>query len=169
MEASYLAVIVAHELLHSINAWHHGEIDRQAKWRKGSDGILREFFDLGPSEGVEIRVLTEAGADQTDVYANAVGTTGGPVWIGRKQGQHSGFENCLMRYDNSNAYVSDADSKVRYSVREPVGHALCNTASGTGVNEPGRLPQARYGEASAGRGNCLQQLLVNDAVAAPRR
>ena len=74
-----------------------------------------------------------------------------------------------MRYDESNAYVSKNDPNLRYTVRETTGYQICRRESGTGVNEAGRTPESRYGDAAPGRGNCAGQVLVNDAVEPPKR
>jgi len=171
VEAGYEAVNVAHELMHTVNTWHHGESDYEVVWWASPDGKLREITTTSPAIGNEIRVLNEDGTDATaDVIINITGLVNGSLtWIGTKNGQHSGFENCVMRYDNSRTYIADADATIRYKVREPVGHASCSNPAGTGVNEPGRRPQSRYKEAAAGRGDCQHQLLVTDAVTAPQR
>jgi hypothetical protein len=75
-----------------------------------------------------------------------------------------------MRYDASDGYVSRSDEAVRYYVVEKSGSLLCDTDRGTGVNDAARTtPQPRYGDPDAGRGRCIRQILVNDAVKAPRR
>jgi hypothetical protein len=163
--ADYLASTLAHELLHAVNVYHHGDQDRRfVTWVRGGDGLLREFAPALPAEGVEIRVRLEDGADVTDLVNSGV-----KIWMGSKNGQHSGTENCVMRYDCSQTYIADSDPKLRYLVEEPVGTGLCTTPNGTGVNVPGRRPQPRYVEASATRGSCAKQVLVNDAVEPPRR
>lgn len=91
------------------------------------------------------------------------------VVLGEPHGLHSGPDTCVMRYDDATAYRSQADSKVRYIVEEAVGTGLCNGFVGTGVNDSGHQPQSRYGDARSGRGFCRSQILVNDAVTAPRR
>jgi hypothetical protein len=74
-----------------------------------------------------------------------------------------------MRYDNAQAYQSDADSSVRYTVGEIPGAHLCDTVTGVLVNQQGRSPQSRYGPAIPPRGACKRQILVNDAVPPPTR
>jgi hypothetical protein len=92
--------------------------------------------------------------------------------LGSKHGQHSGVEDCLMRYDIANTYVHKDRADGRYTIRgsETVGTALCGQATGTGVNQPERsTPQPRYFDAAGSRGNCRVQVVVNDAAPAPKR
>jgi hypothetical protein len=91
------------------------------------------------------------------------------IRLGEFQGQCSGVEECVMRYDNCTAYASRRTPGKRYWVDENWGNSRCATELGTGVNKQGRLPQDRYGPAADGRGKCKTQILVNDAVTAPRR
>lgn len=160
---SYFGAVVAHELMHSVNVYHHGEQDRKALWTR-EDGILSEELDGSMGLKREIKVFRESGEDITDRAST------GTRWLGSYSGQHSGAENCVMRYDNAQAYASSVVLRNRYaSFTEVVGVLLCNTSAGTGVNEEGRLPQSRYGPASPGRGACMNQILVNDKVNPPRR
>ena len=74
-----------------------------------------------------------------------------------------------MRYNAATGYIPVSDPKIRYRVVENIGDVLCVRARGTGVNDRDRQPQSRYGDASPGRGDCLHQIVVNDAVEAPKR
>ena len=114
--------------------------------------------------GRQIGVMVESGES-----AEAQVPPEKEMHIGAFKGHCSGVEECIMRYDNCTAYVYRALSSVRYWVSENWGNSLCATELGTGVNKQGRLPQDRYGPAADGRGKCKMQILVNDAVTAPRR
>lgn len=163
------ASTVAHELLHACCVWHHGESDiRKAQWRVGKNDLGLNCFEesVGGGPWQEVRLLHE---DNTPVR-----TGGGPPteepWIGRDQGQHSGYEDCIMKYDCSDGYISRADAAVRYFIkRELSGIGLCASGTGTGVNAAGHKPQSRYGDAAAGRGSCKKQICVNDALDSVKR
>ena len=51
---------------------------------------------------------------------------------------------------------------------ERIGMEICHTGAGTGINGPSHKPQSRYGNATAGEGNCFSQICPNDAIA-PRK
>jgi hypothetical protein len=163
--------LVAHELFHTVNVWHHGDIDRMGVlWRVMND---RLYEGGGAATGTQIQVRQEKpDADITgaviDLY-KALPNARRRMWIAVDQGQHSGDDQCVMRYANSNAYVLRADTTKRVDARDERGSALCTSSNGTGVNEDPRDPQSRYGNAGSGRGNCAHQIHVTDAVPAPSR
>jgi len=162
---SYQSATIAHELFHTVNVWHHGEIDQQVTWQLGPDGTVLEGGD-------SIQVYNEPDVNMTARLSAYLRTLDNPaidVTLGKPQGQHSGVENCVMRYDNATAYPRDGEAGGRFHVAENPGAALCDSAEGTGVNASSRSPQSRYGDAAVGRGYCKQQILVNDAISAPVR
>ena len=160
------ASTVAHEILHTLSVDHHGETDlKERKWMKAVDDmglfVIKEYqvakgIPFGP--GTEIRVMTE---DGRELGANSRSINlPMDVYVGAQGGQHSGHEDCLMRYSCADAYASGS---IRYLVDgEMTGIGLCRDAQGTGVNDPGRRPRPRYG--NAGSGNCHDQTCVNDAA-----
>jgi hypothetical protein len=93
--------------------------------------------------------------------------------MGRDQGQHSGFENCIMRYDDSRTFeYRDREGFRFWQFNEPLGKGLCTTGVGSGVNDENRKDehkQARYGPALSGRGDCLHQIHVTDVDTSPWR
>ncbi len=92
------------------------------------------------------------------------------ITIGVANDAHTGDDNCVMRYDDANAHFSKANpNAVYYTPPEGAGFGLCASGAGTGINGADWQPQPRYGDAASGRGNCAGQVLVNDAVPAPRR
>lgn len=163
---SYASSTVAHELLHTVNVYHHGEEDEAVFWSRDADGNLYEQktedqdgteVAVGPK--TKIRAFLESGEEVTTRVRL------GRRELGHQNGQHSGWENCVMRYDVANTYVADTNANDRYvGIEEVPGAALCDTTEGIGVNAPGRRPQSRYGPSAAGRGTCKRQILVNDAV-----
>lgn len=172
-DAAWLKSTVAHELGHSVNLWHHGEADDMVEWRIRYEGIYERKTGATRAEDDLVVVMDEAGDNQTEVWKNIIRNSEGGVltqWRGRDQGQHSGFDNCLMRYDCAEIYVYRSIPIWRVALfNEPVGHALCVKPDGSGVNDPNRDPIGRYGPAAQRRGDCLHQIHVNDAVEAPGR
>jgi len=164
---------VVHELLHCCNVWHHGESDEhgQVWWRANAVDGKTSIYEYADAEdvghtdrGQAVTVLDESTGKAflpTDEYWR----TAHYVWLGMHQGQHSGYEDCVMRYCCSDAYGSGL---VRYYLQwfgwEPVGQNICTSPAGTGVNAPDRKPKSRYGDADEEnrRGNCTDQICVND-------
>ncbi len=86
-------------------------------------------------------------------------------YVGKPQRQHSGNDQCIMRYFFANAYQSLANSSTYYlsaAGTESVGSSLCSSAAGTGVNATSHKPQSRYGNAAPNRGSCQNWVCVND-------
>lgn len=157
---SYVSAALAHELLHASNVYHHGEESNdvgKVRWTAGGEeGPVLE-------NGVPIRVLTEDGIELRPPLLPLPLN----VYIGGNQGTNSGVENCLMRYDNSQAYIAKSDRALRYFIYyESQGFGLCDRPQGSGVNDKDHVPQPRYGDADVNRGRngCKFQICVNDAM-----
>lgn len=153
------ARLIAHELMHACNVRHHGRGDvRQHEWIIDRD---QEGTIAFKEDGQIIRILNEGG---TSIVPRPVTNLVMTLWLGVPGGQHSGDEECVMRYGVADAYRSRNPSNVRYWIDgdEIGGTSLCNHSTGTGVNATGRTPQSRYGDAA--RGNCVHQVCVNDAM-----
>lgn len=167
----YYEPVAAHELLHACNVFHHGQVDRDELYWKAETvaGVtsLYEYTDKAdcghPEKGVQIKAYNE---DNGNIYVAASPFWATPIsiWQGAAAGQHSGNEDCVMRYDCSNAYYKGPNARycMIWTAKEPVGEALCTSAAGTGVNAPGRAPACRYGDAAADRGDCIDKFCVND-------
>lgn len=157
----YTTSTIAHEALHTVNVWHHGRGDKEVFWN-GGGGILFE-------NAVPITAFNESGSPITAAQANLFGIAGQTVTIGVDGGQHSGVEDCVMRYDNAYCYVSKTDALARYvpDAREVAGAQLCDGKDGVSTNAAGNRPQSRFG--SATNGQCKSQILVNDLITAPKR
>jgi hypothetical protein len=174
MDPHWIASTVAHELGHCVNLYHHGESDKRVLWGT-ADGKVFELAGQGAAPA-EIEVVNEEFSDLKPAAIAAIQSDGESkgkyivVELGRDQGQHSGAENCVMRYDSAQAYVYRAMANVRFwGFQELIGDGLCVSVNGNEINKSGRLPQSRYGPAAGGRGNCLHQLLVSDAATPPSR
>ncbi|MBI4585262.1 MAG: hypothetical protein HY717_14710 [Planctomycetes bacterium] len=158
------AAKIAHELLHCCGVKHHGLVDKwEVPWsaKMGPDGNPERDAsgrEIVLEDGSKpIRVIAENGRPVPLILPQT-------VYLGIKGGQHSGFEDCVMRYAVADAYISVSDASVRYWIAgdEMKGLYLCETPQGTGVNASGRKPQPRYGDATLGR--CKPQVCVNDAI-----
>jgi hypothetical protein len=162
-DVSYMASSLAHELFHACNVYHHGDLDYPSvSWMRMLSGAVIE------NGTTPVTLLDELGGDASVHLPELTATT---VNLGLMNDQHSGDDNCVMRYDNAHGYKPEAGPvDVRYyPPKESAGFGLCSQAEGTGINDPGHQPQPRYGNAASGRGNCAGQILVNDAVVAPSR
>ena len=164
-------------MAHTAGVYEHGAGDRQVQWLVWEDEngklAVHEMTLGGDGSGdpVTITVRREDGSIIPPSHKMFDVEGGLLLTLGVDQGQHSGAEACLMRYDTSWAYISDADPNMRYFVKdtEKRGATLCDSPAGTGVNALGRNPQSRYGGAAPGRGDCMHQICVNDAVSPPLR
>jgi len=91
--------------------------------------------------------------------------------VGAEHGQHSGNEQCPMRYTYAMVYKARGalarGDETYYLVpqkSEDIGVVICESDKGTGVNGPNHKPQSRYGDATFGVGKCKKQICVNDAL-----
>lgn len=171
---AYVRRMIAHELSHSADVYHHGDIDEgRLTWKVDSNGNITE-------NGVPIYVKNEGddpsilkttvslgklrfgqNVSQTDWWVgNNACTQTGPILM---NGQHSGSESSYMRYIAAEAYVPAGFPQVRFLTGgEVFGFALPSSPLGTGVNDPNRganapnhRPGPRYGDAYSGAPNQL--------------
>ncbi len=179
---------IAHELCHSVGVFHHGEDFRSViwwweqnpdkAWQLFEDGLTGDP-DMATDElqrsgkARRIRALREANGSELRA---GLAMPQGSAWDERlhgyklllmpKQGQCSGDTSCVMRYMDRQAWMSSADSALRY-IPDPAGWVprdlLCTSAEGTGVNALHHKPESRYGNAL--KGNCKGQIVVNDKYA----
>ncbi len=161
---------IAHELSHACGVVHHGEDDPgMVLWRRDTSvtpHVIREFaldddgnIDDG-DHGKIIRVSKEQGGALVDVPPDRkVFDHDLTLYLAAcRNGQHSGAEECYMRYDCASAYVNPkrADGRVKILDGEVSGWDLCDNKKGTGVNDRGRKPVSRYGDAE--KGDCKSQV-----------
>lgn len=188
--SEYFAVTLAHEMLHDCNVFHHGETDTTVGWELDTNPIpdeiieqnvrfnstTRQYDPTGPRRVIKVRNENDDSISPDEIFG--AGQTKKLVYLGLKNGLHSGHAECLMRYDIAMGYPSITEGNVRYlSWGEASGAEFCNTRNGTGVNDPNRNPQSRYGPAAiantagatADRGDCQHQLRVNDIGQEPDR
>lgn len=172
----------AHEMSHSSNLYHHGQSD-ETVWWVYEDNPVPQIVEVNGNNRMNIFVYREDGTEMTAAQffpANTPVGNGYEIQLGIEHGQHSGAEECLMRYWVADAYKSNSDPQIRYlSPGEIRGTILCNTTAGTGVNAPSHRPQSRYGSAATpanggpnirdNRGKCKDQLRINDLGPEPKR
>jgi hypothetical protein len=89
--------------------------------------------------------------------------------LGRPHGEHSGDQECLMRYYFAEFYPAIGKDHTYYKVTpgtERTGIDICHSRAGTGVNapKPPGLPQSRYSDAPGDGGDCFAQICPNDAI-----
>jgi hypothetical protein len=187
----YAVGSVPHELLHCCNVWHHGDRDPgHTYWHVERNEETGEY-EIYPADHVTFNVANKpatstrkAGVPRIKLFVEEIADqefippelrSEGPVrvWIAVPNGQHSGDENCEMRYMCADAYPEGASNEYVWVRSTDVNHRthICTTTQGHNVNAPDRLPRPRYYGADVGskRGNCAFQILVNDAVPTPHR
>jgi hypothetical protein len=112
-------------------------------------------------DGTPIRVVNEAGQDVSAQVSSfdANGELVTQVFV--KGGKASGDVSCIMRYDAAWATEDPARPNVRVLLAvdplrtgEMTGSRLCTLSAGLG--------NPRFGPAP--RGNCVRQIVVNDAA-----
>ncbi|MBM3759239.1 MAG: hypothetical protein FJW36_03220 [Acidobacteria bacterium] len=183
----YFDKLVAHELMHTVSVPHHGDRDYKISMHlkrtpsgkyvfrnQGTDNLYRlynesgvelsqafgeemelRFRDAGKGSWFDWAVTTEEGYKMSDLIVGAPG------------GQHSGQEDCLMRYEFAKAYEQkDRQDAYYFFADQSRGGTLCRRKEGSGVNEETRTPQSRHGAAT--HGNCSSRVCVNDRYGAKR-
>jgi len=171
-ERDNLVRVVAHELGHAVRIDHHGP--DQGPSSDQPDNSYKSEQVMAINNGTIIfshwRII-ENGLDTIDArlennrpYTDAFPDT---AYIGVWGAQHSGFEDCVMKYIVAFAYIPGPSTtgKIRYvtGINERTGMKLCETKDGTGVNDRNRPPRPRYGPAASGDyGNCKSRFCVND-------
>ena len=162
---------VAHELFHTVGVKHHGFGDGRTTWSVtlGPDGVpLRdaEGYLLITEGGDPVTVRLESGQryEPLDFLLPDLATGQPPtsltVVVGVTGGEHSGHENCVMRYSKAEAYLG-ADGVYYWTGDDrEKGAQICVTPRGTGINAPSRQPRSRFGDST--RDGCLNQIHVSD-------
>ncbi len=157
------------------------EIPEYEKMRKFADmmmleRVLKEGAGYIQRNGANYNPLFHTPQDYADLqieilvvycFMHVYGT------VGVEHGEHSGAEDCLMRYYFAKFYESKKPPTIGnmmyYLVTpgtERIGMEICRSSKGTGVNapKPPNLPQSRYGSAASDAGSCFEQICPNDAI-----
>jgi hypothetical protein len=164
------AQVFAHELLHCCSVWHHGDIDQgMSKFQTKTDAAGAQRIYMFNVDGAGNATGPGAAVILINEKTGAIIPPGNPgiltgftIWIGSKQGQHSGNADCVMRYACAHGYKDNSGNYEIFADKEKFGLDICTDSQGTGVNEPGRKPEPRFGNATAGKGDCTKQICVND-------
>ncbi len=155
-----VAVSLAHELFHTCHVVHHGDTDPPTvQWEitKTAAGslCLESPPDSPPGSGTPVIVMDPpvAGAPAQPHVFTDTGTF--EVNIGVEGGRYSGDQDCVMRYDDENAYIdkkSPSNWRYDFQRKDCTGFTLC-----TGKAAPPNWP---FGDAT--EGNCAGQVQVKD-------
>lgn len=157
---------VAHELGHAVGIRHHGDHKDLGYRTWKLEQVPTGGFVIW-ADGEQVFVRSEKSGfiiPPAELFKDPDGER--LVWIGEQKGMMSGDDRCFMRYTHARAYRSLTDPKTLYyhGETEVVGRTLCSSTAGAGVNEKGRKPQPRYGNADeeARRGDCLHRFVISD-------
>jgi len=184
------AAHITHELLHAVNVYHHGEDDIQEVWWKAipkpgpNSTIVYQFHERridsagNPTGAAYPITVYEEGT--TTPLAHQAFVTHRKVYLAvrssasaSKFSQHGGVEDCFMRYRYAAATaIGTTASPQRFWFgpnSEATRTVICTSRTGTGVNAGSRAGGARYGNAGTNRGECANQIRVNDYGEPPRR
>jgi hypothetical protein len=152
----FIARVVAHELGHGVNIWHHGEEPNTLSplVADGGPPFSIKAFD-GPNlktyNPPSIRIFNRKGLKINLPYTIS-------DIIGQKGNVESGNLDCIMAYVPYCrwAYTIGADGAWIFN-EVPLlnfGKKLCKSPAGTGIN----TNSAYFGDAVKDKGNCLKQI-----------
>jgi hypothetical protein len=134
---------------------HHGDDDVDVHWviKKDASGGWTMTENGMPvtmvyEDGTPFKFTREADTDK--------------VKLGIPGGKYSGFEECVMRYFNADAYVDPGNPSVRINVRgdDAPGDKLCTGKAGVEINADAWVNHGRFKDAKLG--NCKSYICVND-------
>jgi hypothetical protein len=174
---------MAHELLHCCNVRHHGDNDLGwVYWNLAGDKLVEMPVEDSGAPNVLAtvniplaNVRWESGpAVSADMLRRWLGLLGVKDWgvklyVARQGGQHSGYQDCVMRYCVAAARIPPAGDRFRVLSEkagdwsmdfEPTGMSLCDQKEDSAAPR-GNLPKLdRYGDATFGY--CRSQICIND-------
>ena len=166
------AVTVAHEMLHCYHVFHHGDENDFGQWQFVYDGAGGHFRLAAKNDDVlkyqeRVYLYWENNPGHELDFDDREAVTAKTWHIVGENSNHSGVEDCIMRYDNAHGYTRSGSKNV-YLIKtdktyaELTGINICNSTIGTGVNSRDHKPMPRYGDAAPGRGDCIHQFRVSD-------
>lgn len=179
--------LVAHELMHAVSVPHHGDSDYKVSMHLkrtpsgryvlrnfGTDNLYRLYkedgVEVSQALGEELEKRFQQGGLEKEFSAEVESGPGfkiADLIVGAEGGQHSGHEECLMRYEFASAYELKNRSDAYYFFEDKKrGGILCARPQGTGVNDAARMPQPRHGAAT--QGSCQKRVCVNDRYGVKR-
>ena len=187
-------ITIVHELLHCCNVYHHGRATTEfVNWTLSKDPQATNPLREG---AVTIRVMDEETKQDVteDIIAilrlyERVGAKSMTVAVGVWTGPQSGDPRCAMAYSGAEYFASRTDPGLRYRIRAGERGAkalgtfgLCSSGAPAGTNAP-HDPEGHFGPAAkkgkpadpraaavvGDRGNCVHQIMVNDAISKPYR
>jgi len=170
------AAVLAHEMLHGVNVWHHGERDLGfVEWDLGTHNgnpcvleyPLNDDGSRAHNRGRPIAVYRSDGASRSPVAPQRF-RFATKLWVAAKEkGQHSGQKKCLMTYDVAGAVAGPEVNGVRERTlvgSPPNETMLCDSPRGT--SSFGDADDSA-GEGPKQRGSCTKQICVNDQYGQP--
>ncbi len=167
------AVTVAHEMLHYCSVKHHGDVGENINNTdfKTSPSVPDKIYMGGTFDAVPVKLFWDdlkvtPITPQDNIFKNPSGSI--PIRLRLQHGTCSGVEDCIMRYDDGNAYKGEDGNyyllverwQKKNSYSELTGINLCKSQTGTGVNASDHKPRSRYGDATTN--GCQAQVCVND-------
>ncbi|NPD29865.1 hypothetical protein [Corallococcus exiguus] len=167
-----IKTVVAHELGHTVNIYHHGDAEVSELFIvRTFDAFIQAKDAKGKVDPLRITELFDADTFQ-ELFPSSdlrrAGTATKVTFSPTSGNQYSGFEDCYMRYTGATLVREGTDTSTsvkRLWIRPPeqAGEQLCSRKTGVTFNAG---PRSRHG--SALRGDCIHQILVNDRIAAPQ-
>ena len=141
----YFGRIVAHELSHGINVYHHGSTKPTTP---DVDSAVENSIPSYIIHDISGRLIT----------MRTFHLLGG---IGEPQGQQSGDLKCFMAYNPNFAWALHDHILRREYFEVPVlavGTNMCNSPVGTSINTGGKYFGDAHTRGNPKRGNCLSQI-----------
>jgi hypothetical protein len=181
--------LIVHGLLRCCNVANHGDGDRWVTWRLDPQElgnyknlIEEEAYAKGtpartiiPLEDVRWKDGKPVARDKLIKWLDEGNRFGKPFLVARPGGEHSGYQDCVMRYCVALAFIrQDLGTRVRvlpssptdpddaYDKFELIGESLCNQRDDTTVGQLNLPPLGRYGPAKYGF--CRSQICINDTL-----